>query len=98
MYGGRLGGVFVGGSRCSGASGASKGGLVHLVGRRIVGGYTLLDTQFVTEHLKSFGAVEIDRELYHHRLAAGLQTPADFYSAPASVAGSEVLQSITQTS
>jgi leucyl/phenylalanyl-tRNA--protein transferase len=98
LYGVSLGAVFFGESMFSRARDASKVALVHLVGRLIVGGYTLLDTQFVTEHLKSFGAVEIDRELYHHRLAAGLQTPADFYSAPASVAGSEVLQSITQTS
>lgn len=98
LYGVSLGAAFFGESMFSRARDASKVALVHLVGRLIAGGYTLLDTQFVTEHLQSFGAIEIDRELYHDRLAQALQTPADFYSAPAEAAGSFILQSITQTS
>ncbi len=98
LYGVSLGAVFFGESMFSRARDASKIALVHLVARLKAGGYTLLDTQFVTEHLKSLGAVEIDRELYHEQLAQGLQTPADFYSMPAEVAGSAAMQSITQTS
>ncbi len=98
LYGVSLGAVFFGESMFSRARDASKIALVHLVARLKAGGYTLLDTQFVTEHLKSFGAVEIDRDRYHDQLAQGLQTPADFYSMPAEVAGSAVMQSVTQTS
>jgi leucyl/phenylalanyl-tRNA--protein transferase len=43
---------------------ASKVALVHLVARLIAGGFELLDTQYVTEHLRSFGAVEIPRRRY----------------------------------
>jgi len=98
LYGVSLGAVFFGESMFSRARDASKVALVHLVARLRSGGYTVLDTQFVTDHLQSFGAVEIDRDLYHDQLAQGLQTPADFYSTPAEVAGSAAMQSITQTS
>ena len=43
---------------------ASKVALVHLVARLIAGGFELLDTQYVTEHLRSFGAIEIPRRRY----------------------------------
>jgi len=98
LYGVSLGAAFFGESMFSRTSDASKVALVHLVGRLKAGGYTLLDTQFVTDHLKSFGAIEVDRELYHEQLTQALQTPADFYSVPPEVDGSSVLQSITQTS
>ena len=98
LYGVSLGAAFFGESMFSRTRDASKVALVHLVARLRAGGYILLDTQFVTDHLTSFGAVEIDRDLYHDQLAQALQTPADFYSAPADVDGSSALQSITQTS
>jgi len=98
LYGVSLGAAFFGESMFSRTRDASKVALVHLVARLIEGGYLLLDTQFVTEHLKSFGAVEIARDIYHDQLAQALQTPANFYSTPAEVAGSSVMQSITQTS
>jgi leucyl/phenylalanyl-tRNA--protein transferase len=87
---------------------ASKVALVALVERLIAGGYRLLDTQFVTDHLRQFGAIETTREQYHRELRRALATPAVFYSddggvvsgtpwAPATgVTGSA--QSITQMS
>ena len=58
---------------------ASKVALVHLVARLIAGGFELLDTQYVTEHLKSFGAVEIPRRRYTVLLEQAIRgEPADF--------------------
>ncbi|MDA8231684.1 MAG: leucyl/phenylalanyl-tRNA--protein transferase [Magnetospirillum sp.] len=79
LYGLGLGAAFFGESMFSRATDASKAALVHLVARLIRGGYQLLDTQFVTEHLTRFGAVEIPREDYLCRLTRALDTPAVFY-------------------
>jgi leucyl/phenylalanyl-tRNA--protein transferase len=81
-------------------SNASKIALAHLVARLKKGGYTLLDTQFVTEHLAQFGAVEIPRRHYLRLLADALDKPAVFYG---DLGGEEVLallssQSSTQMS
>jgi leucyl/phenylalanyl-tRNA--protein transferase len=51
---------------------------VHLVARLKAGGYRLLDTQFVTEHLRNFGATEVSRPVYHKLLDAALVGEADF--------------------
>ena len=61
LYGVALGGAFFGESMFSYARDASKIALVHLAGRLIAGGFKLLDTQFVTDHLRQFGTVEIER-------------------------------------
>jgi leucyl/phenylalanyl-tRNA--protein transferase len=61
---------------------ASKVALVHLVARLLAGGYVLLDTQFVTPHLKTFGALEIPRTTYLARLDAALRRAADFAHLP----------------
>ena len=101
LYGVSLGGAFFGESMFSLERDASKVALVHLVGRLIVGGYKLLDAQFMTEHLAQFGALEIPRADYRRRLLEALVAPADFYKlAPAGVgaAGEGVLQAITQRS
>jgi len=98
LYGVSMGGVFFGESMFTRARDASKVALVHLVGRLNAGGYMLLDTQFVTDHLSSFGAIEIPRDVYQIRLQRALEKAANFYSAPADVDGSSILQSITQTS
>jgi len=101
LYGVSLGGAFFGESMFSRVRDASKVALVHLVGRLIVGGYTLLDAQFMTEHLAQFGAVEIKRAAYRRALAQALAQPADYYRlAPptAGGAGKGVLQAIIQTS
>lgn len=76
LYGLALGGAFFGESMFSRRTDASKVALVHLVARLRHGGFTLLDTQFVTDHLKQFGAVEIPREQYRSRLAEALELPA----------------------
>jgi leucyl/phenylalanyl-tRNA--protein transferase len=57
---------------------ASKVALVHLVARLKAGRYRLLDTQFVTEHLRTFGAVEVPRPAYHKLLDAALVGEGDF--------------------
>jgi leucyl/phenylalanyl-tRNA--protein transferase len=81
LYGISLGGAFFGESMFSRATDASKVALVHLVARLRHGGYSLLDTQFVTKHLGRFGAIEIPRDDYRQRLNAALAKPATFYSA-----------------
>jgi leucyl/phenylalanyl-tRNA--protein transferase len=78
LYGVALGGAFFGESMFSRATDASKVALVHLVARLRCGGFTLLDTQFVTAHLARFGAVEISRRVYRKRLDAALETEARF--------------------
>lgn len=82
LYGVALGGAFFGESMFSARRDASKVALVHLVARLRLGGFRLLDTQFVTEHLARFGAIEIPRSEYRRLLAAALATPAHFVAAP----------------
>jgi len=79
LYGVSLRGAFFGESMFSRRTDASKVALVHLVARLIAGGFVLLDAQFMTEHLRQFGAEEIARADYHRRLAAALEVEADFY-------------------
>ena len=79
LYGVSLGGAFFGESMFSRRRDASKVALVHLVGHLIAGGFHLLDTQFLTDHLASFGAREIDRADYRRRLAETLGIKAAFY-------------------
>ena len=90
LYGVSLQGAFFGESMFSRRRDASKVALVHLVGRLIAGGYTLLDAQFMTEHLRQFGAREIVRADYHRRLEAALEVEANFY-AGGGAAGSTAL-------
>ena len=78
LYGVALRGVFFGESMFSRSSDASKVALVHLVARLVKGGFRLLDTQFVTDHLRRFGAVEIPRADYHRRLEQALAVEAYF--------------------
>jgi leucyl/phenylalanyl-tRNA--protein transferase len=78
LYGVSLGRAFFGESMFHRARDASKIALVHLVARLKAGGYKLLDTQFVTDHLKTFGAIELTRRQYHKLLAEALIGEADF--------------------
>lgn len=78
LYGLSLGAAFFGESMFSRATDASKVALVHLVARLKRGGYLLLDTQFVTEHLERFGAVEIPRHHYLRLLAGAVDHKAEF--------------------
>ena len=64
LYGVNLGRAFFGESMFHNQRDASKVALVHLVARLIAGGFELLDTQYVTEHLRSFGAAEVPRRRY----------------------------------
>ncbi len=94
LYGVRIGGAFFGESMFHRATDASKVALVHLAARLIHGGFTLLDTQFVTPHLQTLGAIEISRDEYHQRLDAALGVPADFYRWPKGerVSGKQALE------
>ena len=80
LYGVAIGGAFFGESMFSFRRDASKVALVHLVERLRVGGYVLLDTQFITEHLRRFGAREVPRPKYLRQLAAALKVDADFHA------------------
>ncbi len=98
LYGISLGAAFFGESMFSRATDASKVALCHLVARLRRGGYRLLDTQFVTDHLARFGAVEIPRADYHARLADALAAEAAFYLGPLSPGDLAFRQSFTHTS
>jgi len=93
LYGVSLGGAFFGESMFHRVRDASKVALVHLVARLIVGGFTLLDTQFVTPHLRMFGAMEVPRRNYRGKLDAALEKAADFnlLTTARPVSGSEAL-------
>jgi leucyl/phenylalanyl-tRNA--protein transferase len=78
LYGVALGAAFFGESMFSIERDASKVALVHLVERLKAGGFTLLDTQFLTDHLAGFGAEEISRAEYARQLAAALEGSAKF--------------------
>ncbi len=82
LYGAALGGAFFGESMFSTQTDASKIALVHLVARLRLGGYVLLDTQFITAHLTRFGAVEVPRDDYHVLLAGAVEISARFQAAP----------------
>ncbi len=99
LYGVALGGAFFGESMFSRVTNASKIAMVHLIARLRAGGFSLLDCQFITDHLKQFGAREIARADYHNLLADALRRPAAFYSLEDEGAVLEaLLQVSTQTS
>jgi leucyl/phenylalanyl-tRNA--protein transferase len=98
LYGVSHGCAFFGESMFSRQRDASKVALVHLVARLRAGGYRLLDTQFLTEHLAQFGAIDILRADYRRRLNSAMESQADFYGLPAHTNGQEALQAISQAS
>ena len=98
LYGVSLGGAFFGESMFSRATDASKTALVHLVARLNYGGYALLDTQFITDHLERLGAITMSRPQYKARVSDAVKLDADFFALPEGLPGNHVLQSITQTS
>jgi leucyl/phenylalanyl-tRNA--protein transferase len=97
LYGVSLGAAFFGESMFHEARDASKVALVHLVARLRAGGFQLLDTQFVTDHLKTFGAIEVPRRQYHRLLEAALAAEANFAALDTSrpISGAEALARIT---
>ena len=77
LYGVRLGAAFFGESMFSRRTDASKVALAWLVARLKVGGFRLLDCQFMTEHLRSLGAVEISQKAYLALLAGAVSSAAE---------------------
>ncbi|MDI5927914.1 leucyl/phenylalanyl-tRNA--protein transferase [Rhizobium leguminosarum] len=75
LYGVSLGSAFFGESMFSRRTDASKICLVHLVDRLRERGFTLLDTQFTTEHLKTFGAIDVPKADYALMLSAAMESP-----------------------
>jgi leucyl/phenylalanyl-tRNA--protein transferase len=98
LYGVSLGGAWFGESMFSTRTDASKIALVWLIARLKAGGFALLDTQFVTEHLGRFGVVEIDRSDYRDRLADALALQSDFFALAEDASVEDVLQLSTHTS
>ncbi len=106
LYGVSLQGAFFGESMFSRAADASKVALAHLVALLKKGGFVLLDTQFVTGHLLTFGVEEMSRDAFHILLAEALKVEAQFGAGVVGAAGAaggglpaaDVLQLITQTS
>ena len=103
LYGVALGGAFFGESMFSRARDASKIALCYLVARLRAGGFVLLDTQFITDHLAQFGTIEVARPVYKQQLQAAISTAATFFPENYPEDGdwalvSGFLQSTSQTS
>lgn len=96
LYGVTLGAAFFGESMFHLERDASKVALVHLVARLRIGGFRLLDTQFVTPHLASLGAVPVPRSAYRRMLDAAVAADADFLAWPATrrISGVEALAAL----
>ncbi len=92
LYGVRIGAAFFGESMFTRERDASKVALVHLVARLRVGRFKLLDAQFINDHLKQFGAIELPRADYHELLEEALQTDAEFHTFTGDSDGEEVLR------
>jgi leucyl/phenylalanyl-tRNA--protein transferase len=94
LYGVHLKGAFFGESMFSRERDASKVALVHLAARLKAGRFRLLDTQFITEHLRQFGAIEVPRDRFQELLANALEIEADFGALPKSVTGAQALDAL----
>ncbi|MDR9392989.1 leucyl/phenylalanyl-tRNA--protein transferase [Roseovarius sp. SYSU LYC5161] len=98
VYGVAIGGAFFGESMFSRRTDASKLALAHLVDHLRRCGFMLFDTQFITPHLQSLGALEISRADYRARLAEALEIPASINAEPLCTDPQLVVQRSTQTS
>ena len=113
LYGVKLGAAFFGESMFTRVRDASKVALAHLIARLRVGGFRLLDTQFLTAHLERFGAIEVPRAAYRSLLDSALSSAGDFFALdvlaaagddrPATmvsgpISGKLIAQLLTQTS
>jgi leucyl/phenylalanyl-tRNA--protein transferase len=96
LYGVALNGAFFGESMFSIARDASKVALVHLCARLIAGGFVLLDTQFVTDHLRQFGTIELDKVGFHIELEKALKIEANFRRLQGTISGAEALSIIAK--
>jgi leucyl/phenylalanyl-tRNA--protein transferase len=94
LYGVKIGAAFFGESMFHRAADASKVALMHLAARLRAGGFQLLDTQFVTPHLATLGAIEVPRDAYHLMLDEAIGRAADFNIWPRGerVSGARVLE------
>lgn len=98
LYGVHLGGVFFGESMFSFVRDASKVALVYLLARLKYGGFQLLDTQFVTDHLRTFGAVEVSGDDFQRLLERALSCKSDFSALSSDTDPASILQLVNQTS
>ena len=98
LYGVAIGGAFFGESMFSLRPHASKIALVWLVDQLVKTGFSFLETQYMTDHLASFGAKEIPRLAYERMLETAVKSDADFRSQPPTSTASSVLQRISQIS
>lgn len=98
LYGVCIGGAFFGESMFSKGTDGSKIALISLIARLKFGGFSLLDTQFLTPHLKTMGGVEITQDHYKKLLDYGINLTADFQAMPLETPVHELLQLSTQTS
>lgn len=80
LYGLAIGAAFFGESMFHRRTDASKMAMAHLVDRLNAGGFELLDTQFLTDHLASLGGIEIPRAEYEDRLAHALESQGDWHA------------------
>jgi leucyl/phenylalanyl-tRNA--protein transferase len=98
LYGVSVGAAFFGESMFSRERDASKVALVHLVARLIKGSFRLLDCQFMTEHLRSFGAIEIQRDDFRALLADAVERTASFQRDLGGADPCAIVQASTRTS
>lgn len=98
IYGLEIGAAFCGESMFSRRRDASKIALCWMLDLLREAGFTLFDTQFLTEHLASMGGIEITRTDYRARLQDALTRTADFSGTPLARSGHELVQRNTQTS
>lgn len=98
LYGVHLNGAFFGESMFSRERDASKVALIYLAARLVFGRFSMLDTQFVTGHLRQFGAIEISREEFQKHLRRALDLQGNFHLMPRNYPSSGILQLVSQTS
>lgn len=98
VYGVAIGGAFFGESMFSTVTDASKVALACTVLRLRQQGFTLFDTQFITPHLTSLGAVEIPRAIYESQLEKAIHIDTEFGHGGKFDLSQVALQRITQTS
>ena len=98
VYGVTLNAAFFGESMVSPRTDGSKRALAHLVDHLRRCGFTLFDTQFITDHLSRLGAIEISRAAYRARLATALGAEANITALPLDADPAQVVQRMTQTS
>lgn len=96
LYGVALGGAFFGESMFSTMRDASKVALMYLCARLIHGGFSLLDTQFVTDHLRQFGTIEVERPEFHARLERALPLAGNYLALPTDAPPAQIIDIISR--